>query len=68
MVKLSILSYKGNANTRFYPHSGYLGLTPVKVDGGTRSLTHSSPVQGRVALSFRALIIPHLASSLFYVL
>lgn len=34
MVKLSILSYKGNSNSRFYPHSGYLGLTPVKVEGG----------------------------------
>lgn len=34
MVKLALLSYKANANTRFFPHSGYLGLTPVKVEGG----------------------------------
>ncbi|THH05076.1 hypothetical protein EW145_g5064 [Phellinidium pouzarii] len=37
MVKLSILSYKGNSNSRFFPHSGYLGLTPVKVDGVIRT-------------------------------
>ncbi|KAI5123310.1 hypothetical protein M0805_009331 [Coniferiporia weirii] len=37
MVKLSILSYRGNANSRFFPHSGYLGLTPVKVDGVVRT-------------------------------
>ncbi|KAH8117491.1 hypothetical protein DFH11DRAFT_1817426 [Phellopilus nigrolimitatus] len=37
MVKLSILSYRGNANSRYFPHSGYLGLTPVKVEGVIRT-------------------------------
>ncbi|KAL5511510.1 hypothetical protein ACEPAH_4727 [Sanghuangporus vaninii] len=37
MVKLSILSYRGNSNSRFFPHSGYLGLTPVKVEGVVRT-------------------------------
>lgn len=37
MVKLSVLSYRGNSNTRAFPHSGYLGLTPVKVEGVIRT-------------------------------
>lgn len=34
MVALIIQPYRGNVNTRHFPHSGYLALTPVKVDGG----------------------------------
>ncbi|EJD05975.1 uncharacterized protein FOMMEDRAFT_77489, partial [Fomitiporia mediterranea MF3/22] len=37
MVKISILSYRGNANSRYFPHSGYLGLTPVKIEGVVRT-------------------------------
>lgn len=34
MVLLSLLSPKGNQAVRYFPHYGYLGLTPVKVEGG----------------------------------
>lgn len=34
MVQLLLLSPKGNQGTRYFPYSGYLGLTPIKVDGG----------------------------------
>ncbi|KAG2061664.1 hypothetical protein BDR06DRAFT_925578 [Suillus hirtellus] len=37
MVKLTILSPKGNHGVRFFPHSGYLGLTPLKFEGAVRT-------------------------------
>lgn len=33
MVQLSLSTAKGNAGSRKFPHQGYLGLTPVRVDG-----------------------------------
>ncbi|PFH52398.1 hypothetical protein AMATHDRAFT_56953 [Amanita thiersii Skay4041] len=38
MVHVVLSSPKGNQGLRYFPHSGYLGLTPVKVEGvvGTR--------------------------------
>ena len=36
MVKLSISSGKGNG-ARYFPHSGYLALTPLKVEGVVRT-------------------------------
>ncbi|TRM61767.1 hypothetical protein BD626DRAFT_548921 [Schizophyllum amplum] len=33
MVQLSLLSTKGNQGVRYFPYTGYLGLTPVKVEG-----------------------------------
>ncbi|TFK64083.1 hypothetical protein BDN72DRAFT_286614 [Pluteus cervinus] len=33
MVHLVLSSTKGNQGLRYFPHSGYLGLTPVKVEG-----------------------------------
>ena len=33
MVKLSLISPKGNQGIRYFPHQGYLGLTPVRVEG-----------------------------------
>ncbi|KAI6022709.1 hypothetical protein EDC04DRAFT_2900670 [Pisolithus marmoratus] len=37
MVKLSLVSPKGNQGIRDFPHHGYLGLTPVKVEGLVRT-------------------------------
>ncbi|KAI6127824.1 hypothetical protein EV401DRAFT_2067640 [Pisolithus croceorrhizus] len=37
MVKLSLISPKGNQGIRYFPHHGYLGLTPVKVEGLVRT-------------------------------
>ncbi|KAI6150724.1 hypothetical protein BKA82DRAFT_992965 [Pisolithus tinctorius] len=37
MVKLSLISPKGNQGVRYFPHHGYLGLTPVKVEGLVRT-------------------------------
>jgi hypothetical protein len=34
MVHLSLLSTKGNQAARYFPYHGYLGLTPIKVEGG----------------------------------
>jgi hypothetical protein len=34
MVHLILYSPKGNLGARFFPYSGYLGVTPVKVEGG----------------------------------
>lgn len=35
MVQLILHSPKGNQGTRYFPYHGYLGLTPVRVEGGT---------------------------------
>lgn len=37
MVKLTLLSPKGNNGVRFFPCSGYLGLTPLKFEGVVRT-------------------------------
>ncbi|KAF7363291.1 hypothetical protein MSAN_00984300 [Mycena sanguinolenta] len=37
MVKLSLASTKGNHGVRYFPYSGYLGLTTLKVDGVVRT-------------------------------
>ncbi|KAF9246476.1 hypothetical protein BU15DRAFT_70561 [Melanogaster broomeanus] len=37
MVKLSLISPKGNQGVRFFPHLGYLGLTPLKFEGMVRT-------------------------------
>lgn len=37
MVKLTLLSPKGNHGVRFFPCSGYLGLTPLKFEGVVRT-------------------------------
>ncbi|TFK42948.1 hypothetical protein BDQ12DRAFT_677063 [Crucibulum laeve] len=33
MVHLVLSSAKGNQGLRYFPHSGYLGLTPVRIEG-----------------------------------
>ncbi|KAL1748134.1 hypothetical protein HDZ31DRAFT_60668 [Schizophyllum fasciatum] len=33
MVQLSLLSNKGNSGVRYFPYTGYLGLTPIKLEG-----------------------------------
>jgi len=35
MVKLTLVSPKGNHGVRFFPSSGYLGLTPLKFEGSS---------------------------------
>ncbi|KAL0947100.1 hypothetical protein HGRIS_013238 [Hohenbuehelia grisea] len=37
MVHLSLSSPKGNQGSRYFPYSGYLGLTPLKVEGVVRT-------------------------------
>lgn len=37
MVQLSLSTAKGNAGSRAFPFQGYLGLTPVRVDGVVRT-------------------------------
>ncbi|KAG6335153.1 hypothetical protein ID866_3937 [Astraeus odoratus] len=37
MVKLSLISPKGNQGVRYFPYQGYLGLTSVKVEGLVRT-------------------------------
>ncbi|CUA72330.1 hypothetical protein RSOLAG22IIIB_00997 [Rhizoctonia solani] len=37
MVAISISPAKGNAGARWFPHSGHLGFTPVKLDGLVRT-------------------------------
>lgn len=39
MVRLSLSTSKGNAGIRHFPFQGYLGLTPVRVDGLVRTRT-----------------------------
>jgi hypothetical protein len=34
MVQLSLFFPKGNQAARYFPYHGYLGLTPIKVEGG----------------------------------
>ncbi|KAF8744251.1 hypothetical protein RHS02_02061, partial [Rhizoctonia solani] len=36
MVAITLTPTKGNAGARWFPHSGHLGLTPVKLDGIVR--------------------------------
>ena len=44
MVKLSLISPKGNQGVRYFPHRGYLGLTPLRFDGRAySSLLFASP-------------------------
>ena len=35
MVHLVLSTTRGNGGTRYFPHQGYLGLTPVRVEGST---------------------------------
>lgn len=37
MVQLSLTTIKGNAGTRHFPFQGYLGLTPIRVEGIART-------------------------------
>ncbi|KAI0928355.1 hypothetical protein AcW1_005625 [Taiwanofungus camphoratus] len=37
MVQLLLTTTKGNASSRFFPFHGYLGLTPVRVEGIVRT-------------------------------
>ncbi|KAF8162919.1 hypothetical protein B0H34DRAFT_300025 [Crassisporium funariophilum] len=37
MVHLILSSTKGNQGLRFFPYSGYLGLTPIRVEGVVRT-------------------------------
>jgi hypothetical protein len=41
MVQLTLHASKGN-NLKFFPHQGYLGLTPVRVEGGTSNTQESA--------------------------
>ncbi|KAL4267320.1 Arrestin C-terminal-like domain-containing protein [Pleurotus pulmonarius] len=36
MVHIVLASPKGNSGTRYFPYSGYLGLTPLRVEGVVR--------------------------------
>lgn len=47
MVQLFLSTTKGNAGIRHFPYQGYLGLTPVRVDGivRTRCDEDQKPVQ-----------------------
>ncbi|KAF8447917.1 hypothetical protein L210DRAFT_3527503 [Boletus edulis BED1] len=37
MVKLSLISPKGNQGVRYFPYQGYLGLTPLRFEGLVRT-------------------------------
>ncbi|KAH0830609.1 hypothetical protein J3R83DRAFT_2064 [Lanmaoa asiatica] len=37
MVKLLLVSPKGNQGVRYFPHQGYLGLTPLRFEGLVRT-------------------------------
>ncbi|KAI0374692.1 hypothetical protein BV20DRAFT_1079740 [Pilatotrama ljubarskyi] len=37
MVHLVLSTTRGNSGNRFFPHQGYLGLTPVRVEGVVRT-------------------------------
>ncbi|KAG9318527.1 hypothetical protein JVU11DRAFT_618 [Chiua virens] len=37
MVKLSLVSPKGNQGVRYFPYQGYLGLTPLRFEGLART-------------------------------
>lgn len=41
MVKLSLISPKGNQGVRYFPYQGYLGLTPLRFEG--RAYSSSPP-------------------------
>lgn len=56
MVNIAIQPILGTNNARYYPHSGYLGLSPVKVQGskhfipsifGTLTTLNSRPHHSR---------------------
>lgn len=42
MVKLSLVSPKGNQGVRYFPYQGYLGLTPLRFEGRAYSSLHFS--------------------------
>jgi hypothetical protein len=42
MVKLSLVSPKGNQGVRYFPYQGCLGLTPLRFEGRAYSFLHSS--------------------------
>ena len=57
MVQLSLTTSKGNAGTRHFPFQGYLGLTPIRVDGivRTRLDEDQKPIQAKsITVSVRA--------------
>ena len=43
MVKLSLVSPMGNQGVRYFPHKGYLGLTPLRFEGRAYSSLPLSP-------------------------
>jgi hypothetical protein len=43
MVVLSLHSRRENSAPRYFPHSGYLGLTPLKVEGFVRTRRDEDP-------------------------
>lgn len=46
MVKLSLVSPKGNQGVRYFPYQGYLGLTPLRFEGRAySSLSFSHPTR-----------------------
>ncbi|KAG6841661.1 hypothetical protein C0991_008299 [Blastosporella zonata] len=45
MVHLVLSSTKGNQGLRYFPYAGYLGLTPVKVEGIVRTKVDSDAKQ-----------------------
>ncbi|PCH38389.1 hypothetical protein WOLCODRAFT_97042 [Wolfiporia cocos MD-104 SS10] len=49
MVTLALAPARGNPSSRYFPHHGYLGLTPVRVDGivRTRLDEDRKPAQAR---------------------
>lgn len=57
MVHLILSTTKGNSSVRPFPHQGYLGLTPVRVDGivSVRLDEDKKPINAKVlTVSLRA--------------
>ncbi|GJE86895.1 hypothetical protein PsYK624_029780 [Phanerochaete sordida] len=57
MVQLFLTTTKGNAGSRHFPFQGFLGLTPVRVDGvvRTRLEEDQKPIQAKsITVSVRA--------------
>lgn len=52
MVVLTLTPYRGN-HTRFFPHAGYLGLTPVVIQGTVRTVVQ----EDRKPLKARSVVI-----------
>ncbi|CAL1704204.1 unnamed protein product [Somion occarium] len=49
MVQLILAPLRGNAGGRYFPYQGYLGLTPVRVEGGVYFNSPPSPSHSRLS-------------------